>query len=168
VKRSGVNFRLTPDDERELRKEGAEDDLINEVRNNYLTPRPATTSNDLCLICRDKLKPISVFRLDNQESTAIKIANKLRKMGCEVRGPDRPSWLKKDPSLPVAPLDLPIIKYPDGDKDAKYYAKAIADFIKKEANIVLEPDPHSSLIEDQPRPSNDKKKLEVWLLEQRP
>jgi hypothetical protein len=165
VKRSGVSFRLTPKDEKdekELRDAGAKEDLINEIKNNYLTPRPATTSDDLCLICRDNLQPISIFRLNTQEGTAIKIASKLRGMGCKVGVPDRPSWLKKEPSLPVAPLDPPIIKYTDGDNDAKGYAKAIADFIKKEANIVLEPDPHSSI------PKAHKKRLEVWLLEQRP
>lgn len=169
VKRSGVSFRLTPEDEKQLREAGAKEDLINEVRNNYLTPRPATTSDDLCLICRDKLQPISIFRLDNQEVTAIKIASKLRGMGCTVRVPDRPTWLKTQPSLPVTPLVPPIIKYPDGDNDAKDYAKAIADFIKNETNIILEPDPHSSLHKAQPRPSIDnKKRLEVWLLGQRP
>jgi hypothetical protein len=161
VKRSGVDFRLTPEDknEEDLRKAGAKEDLINEIKNNYLTPRPATTSDDLCLICRDKLQPISIFRLDNQEVTAIKIASKLRGMGCEVRV-DRPTWLKKEPSPSVTPLVPPIIKYPPGDNDAKDYAKAIADFIKNETNIVLEPEPHPSI------PKYHKKKLEVWLLQQ--
>jgi hypothetical protein len=165
VKRSGVNFRLTPAEEEDWRAKRVNEDLINEIKNSYLTPRRATTSDDLCLICRDKLQPISIFRLDDpeQEVTALKIASKLERMGCEVKV-DSPSWLQENPSRPVRRLVPPIIKYPPLHNDAKDYAKAIADFIKNEANIVLKPESHPSLLKAQ----RDKKLLEVWLLEKRP
>jgi hypothetical protein len=122
IKKCGVDFQPTKDDIKDLHRVGASNNLIEEVRKNYLPIKPC-----------ESVKFIKIAVIPKGSfGSALMIRNALRRIKCNARDPKPPSVKEPD----IDPNDPIILKY--FDKAEASNAKSIAAYVRRVTSIPIE------------------------------